>query len=110
MADALAFMITTGSVGTPDTQSIQNGSPNFHDLTLDAGKKYIFDVEGGPGTRLHDPNLRILDANTGQQLKANDDVAPGHLDSRIEFTPATSGKYSLEVTGKGPVKDVEYTL
>jgi hypothetical protein len=77
-----------------------------HDLHLQAGKTYIFDLE----STAFNPFLRLEDAN-GKKLAENDDIEPGvNLNSRIVFTPERSGSYRLVATafqgqGTGP-----YTL
>jgi len=103
--------IPPGGIGTPITDTIVGGSPNLYNLHLDASTAYIFDVKGGVGAGLHDPNLRVLDQMTGAELAHNDDVSPGHnLDSRIEFTTTAPVDVSLEVTGLGPERSGSYTL
>jgi hypothetical protein len=69
---------------------------DWHRISLTAGQSYIFDVDGGG---LSDPTLALRNS-VGTQLSFNDDGGPG-LDSRIEFTAASSGTYYLDVGGYG---------
>jgi len=89
-------VVASAGVGTPVDDSIVGGSPNLHVFHLTANTKYIFDLEGGNRGDIIDPRLAVLDVS-GQPVASNDDVAPGHLNSRIEFTPQADGDFSLEV-------------
>jgi hypothetical protein len=77
-----------------------------HEVKLQAGRLYVFDLE----STAFDAFLRLEDAQ-GKKLAENDDIEEGvNLNSRILFTPETSGTYRLVATacqgrGAGP-----YTL
>jgi hypothetical protein len=77
-----------------------------HEVPLRAGKTYAFDLE----SEAFDAFLRLEDAG-GKKLAENDSIEPGvNQNSRIVFTPETSGSYRLAATafkgrGTGP-----YTL
>ena len=81
---------TAVTAGVVDSATDQD----WFGITLVAGQSYIFDATG---TTLSDPTLALHNA-AGTQLAFNDDGGPG-LNSRIEFTAATSGTYFLDVGG-----------
>ena len=87
---------TTGvlAVGTPVSGNIQSESDvDWLRTALQAGTTYIIDLSGdnsGNGT-LRDPELLLFDAS-GSIVASNDD-GPVGLDSRLVFSPETSGDY-----------------
>ena len=88
---------TYASVGVnaSTTGDIQDASDqDWYNINLVAGQSYIFDARG---TTLSDPTLALHNV-AGTLLAFNDDGGPG-LNSRIEFTPTTSGRYFLDVGG-----------
>jgi serine/threonine protein kinase/Flp pilus assembly protein TadD len=65
-----------------------------HDVTLQAGNTYIFDLE----STSFDPMLRLEDA-AGNKLAENDDIDPMvNLNSRILYLSPHDGTYRLVVT------------
>jgi hypothetical protein len=79
----------------PPPQSIQR-------VALEAGVTYYFDVDSADGMRL-DSILQIFAPN-GTVVATNDNgTAPGETpngDSYLEFTPTTSGVYTVKVSSK----------
>lgn len=93
-ASTTARLAAGGSVAS----TIDNGSDqDWFAITLNAGVAYTFDLQGsttGQGT-LADPVLRLLNG-AGQLVASNDDISyPSNPNSRIVYTPATSGTYYL---------------
>ena len=86
------------SVGETVTSQLEVAfDEDWFRITLEAGERYQFDLEGVPGTNeLTDPLLRLY--RDGSQVAFNDDGGFG-LDSRIEFTATASGTYYLSAEG-----------
>jgi hypothetical protein len=77
----------TGKLTVQDQEQV-------HEMTLRAGRLYIFDLE----STAFDAFLRLEDAQ-GKKLAENDDIEEGvNLNSRVLFTPQTSGTYRLVAT------------
>jgi cyclophilin family peptidyl-prolyl cis-trans isomerase len=77
------------------------GDADWFAVTLEAGVSYQFVADTliaplGPGA-LGNPKLRLLDAS-GRPLAVDDDSYVGS-DALIQFTPQTSGRWFLEVSG-----------
>jgi len=90
---------TNGSIiaGVPATGEIElSGDQDWFAITLTAGREYQFDLAGNT---LSDPFLRLRDS-AGNSVTSNDDGGPG-LDSRITYTPTTSGTFYLVASGFG---------
>jgi hypothetical protein len=70
-------------------------------IDLQAGRTYVIDLE----SNAFDAYLHLEELN-GQFIMANDDVAPGNLNSRITFTPNQTASYVIVATclatGTGP--------
>jgi Flp pilus assembly protein TadD len=65
-----------------------------HEVALQAGRLYVFDLE----STAFNAFLRLEDAR-GKKLAENDDIEEGVIqNSRILFTPETSGTYRLVAT------------
>ncbi|MDE0005728.1 MAG: M10 family metallopeptidase C-terminal domain-containing protein, partial [Rhodospirillaceae bacterium] len=84
-----------GTVETP-------GDTDWIKVTLEAGKRYVFLLEGIniPSTAegvLDDPFVAIRDAN-GKRVAFDDDGGPG-LNSRLGFVAPASGTYYVEAGG-----------
>ena len=87
--------IDTVAVGGSRTGVVNSAADqDWFGINLVAGQSYIFDATG---STLSDPTLALRNA-AGTQLAFSDDGGPG-LNSRIEFTAATSGTYFLDVGG-----------
>lgn len=69
-------------------------------IDLVAGTSYRFTVSGAGATPLGDTTLGLRDA-AGALLAFNDDVAPGVLNSRLDWTATTGGAYFLDIGGYG---------
>lgn len=79
------------------------GDRDWIGVDLTAGSRYQIDLRGaetGGGT-LADPYLRGVYSATGVQVAAGDDDGGAGLDSRMFFTPNTSGNYFIEASGFG---------
>jgi len=72
------------------------GDHEIYGVSLTANQHYIFDAHG---VGLSDPTLALHDG-AGNAGPFDDDSGPG-LDSRIEYTPTSSGTYYLDVQGFG---------
>lgn len=79
----------------------QPGDTDWFDAYLEAGTSYVFDLEGQPtgAGSLGDPLLRLFDAN-GNQIASDDDGGDG-FNSRLEFTPSSSGSYYVSAEAFG---------
>jgi serralysin len=76
-----------------------SGDRDVHAVTLTAGQTYHFEMQGSPsgfGT-VADAHLRLMSDSlgTGTVLAQDDDGGVG-FDSRIVYTPTTSGTYYLQ--------------
>ena len=104
--DHPADATTTGTVavgGSATGHVEKHGDVDWYAVTLEAGITYRIDLEGMPtgGGTLRDPHLRgIYDANGNRVPGASDDDGGVELDSRMEFTPETSGTYYLAAGGE----------
>ena len=68
-------------------------------VVLDAGKTYVFDLEGSTTAGdLTNPSLQLFNAENFE-LRRDDDGGDG-LNSRIEFMAVTSGLYCLRVSSQ----------
>jgi hypothetical protein len=95
--DQAASGATTGSIATEQTRSAFVGVAGDHDwfrTTLSAGTTYIFTQNGSGATPLGDPFLRVRNS-AGTQV-AFDDDSGGNRNSRISFTPTSTGTYFLD--------------
>jgi len=73
------------------------GDQDWFRVTLNAGTQYTIALDAASGSRL-DPYLRLLDAS-GVQRAYNDDAVG--LNSRLTFTPTTTGVYYFSAQGYG---------
>ncbi len=108
--DELASVSSAASVTLNSTSPVghigwQGDTADWYAITLTAGVQYQFDLIGSPGDgwvpglTLDDPWL-ALRGSTGSALHTNDDSGLG-LNSRIFYTPTTSGTYFLDVQKSG---------
>ena len=104
--DHPADATTLGTVavgGSASGHVEKHGDVDWYAVTLEAGTTYRIDLEGIPtgGGTLRDPHLRgIYDADGNRVPGASDDDGGVELNSRMEFTPETSGTYYLAASGK----------
>ena len=114
--DFAATTATTGVVaarGKIVGQIETVGDADWFAVTLEAGVAYQFVADTliaplGPSA-LGNPKLRLLDAS-GRPLVVDDDSYIG-TDALIQFTPQTSGRWFLEVSGStGPPTTGAYAL
>ncbi|MDB5575787.1 MAG: hypothetical protein JWR80_963 [Bradyrhizobium sp.] len=100
--DFAASASTTGVVSTPGTVTgflEVSGDHDWFRVQLTAGVHYTLLLLGasvGAGT-LADPYERLY--NASGTLVAEDDDGAGDLNSRIEFTPTSSGTYFIDAGG-----------
>src|SRR5262249_46474145 len=90
---------TTGgvAVGGSATGNIEvSGDSDWFRMSLTAGTSYVFRENGvaHSGGTLSDPYLYLY--NSSSTLLAQNDDSQGTLDSRLIFTPSTSGTYYLD--------------
>ena len=104
--DHPADATTMGTVavgGSASGHVEKHGDVDWYSVTLVGGTTYRIDLEGratGGGT-LRDPHLRgIYDTDGNPVPGASDDDGGVGLDSRMEFTPETSGTYYLAAGGE----------
>ncbi|MBF0158942.1 MAG: Ig-like domain-containing protein [Magnetococcales bacterium] len=94
---------TTGrlSIGSSVAGNIEAGSDvDWFAITLTAGIPYTFDLEGSPTSQgtLNDPLLILYDQNS-VEVARNDDATSENVNSRIIYTPLSSGSYFLSAKG-----------
>ncbi|MCA8932948.1 MAG: PPC domain-containing protein [Rhodospirillaceae bacterium] len=95
---------TTGQAfpGNPTTGNLESGDDHdWFRADLQAGITYTIDLEGQPTNRgsLGDPLLTLFDGS-GNQVGRNDDGGEG-FNSRLTFTPTTSGTYFIDAGSFG---------
>jgi Ca2+-binding RTX toxin-like protein/subtilisin-like proprotein convertase family protein len=100
-ADAQSSAVV--SPGNPLEAEIEvAGDRDWARVTLETGKVYLLDLlaagAGDSSGTLSDSVLRVFDAN-GTEVAFDDNTGAGK-DSRITFTPAVSGEYYIDVSGK----------
>src|SRR4051812_11341162 len=94
----IANIVNPGGLSPPgsvDGTVRSAGDNESFPVSLTANQHYIFDAHG---VGLSDPTLALHNGTDGATLVFDDDTGPG-LDSRIEYTPTTSGTYYLDVQG-----------
>ncbi|MAX72338.1 MAG: peptidase [Nioella sp.] len=102
-ANIAEIVSSPASTGTSNVMSVGDtfsgalqalGDDDWVAIPLSAGQSYEIDLSGTGGAgELNDPYLRLYNAS-GMQIASNDDGGGG-LDSRLTFTPATSGTYYI---------------
>ncbi|HYC05968.1 MAG TPA: PPC domain-containing protein [Azospirillaceae bacterium] len=88
-------VIGVGASITGNIDPAANPDTDWFGIDLEAGTSYLFDLQGqssGAGT-LFDPHLTLYDS-TGLPIAADDDGGSG-FDSRLTFTPTSSGRHYL---------------
>lgn len=99
----LVGAVTVNSTGTVGVIDYANDQDLFR-MNLAAGTQYYIDLEGAPTTQgsLSDPYLRGIYSQTGvPQAASTDDDGGVGLNSRLVFTPGTSGFYSIAAGSLG---------
>ena len=106
--DYAADTTTTGtvSVGSTQTGDLESaGDADWLKVTLVGGTRYIIDYEGAETNRgtLFDPYLRgVYDANGNLISGTTDDNGGQGFNSRLDFTPDTSGTYFIGLQTTSP--------
>jgi hypothetical protein len=111
--DYTATTATTGSVAVGGTMASTIGTAADVDwirVTLTAGTLYQFDGRGAGSTggTLADPTLSLLNSS-GTAIRADNDSGTG-ADSRILYTPTTSGTYYLAMRSTSATATGTYTV
>jgi hypothetical protein len=77
---------------------------DYYQITVSAGQRLSFEVLGRRLGSAFDPQLTLLDAKTGRELRAgHSNDAPGlQTDSRLTYTFKDAGNYLIEI------RDVSY--
>lgn len=87
------------AIGATATGEISSaGDKQFYKVTLTAGTRYAFNLDGwdiSSTYTLRDPYLQLLDSS-GNVLTASDDISARNWSSEIDYTAATGGTYYLE--------------
>ncbi|QDG76103.1 S8 family serine peptidase [Labrenzia sp. PHM005] len=90
------------TIGTDLGSSIDfSGDSDWIRASLTAGQTYTIDILGSPSSAgtLSDPTLTLRDS-LGNVITYNDDGGTGY-ESRLEYTPTSSGTYYLDVAAYG---------
>ncbi|WP_292995946.1 pre-peptidase C-terminal domain-containing protein [Nitrosomonas sp.] len=98
--DFPATIVTTGvvNIGESATGTIEiNGDQDWFQVTLMAGQKYEFRLNSASEGGLGDPQLLLY--NSGGGLLTSNNDGDDHFNSRIVYTPSTSGTYYLGANG-----------
>ena len=84
------------------------GDFDWFAVALEAGKTYQFDMEGSHTNRgtLENPFLAFLEPR-GDTVGMNDNISGDNLNSRLTYTPPTTGTYTLSVRDVTPPTHVE---
>ena len=99
----------TIAVGGTATGELEfDGDRDWFAVTLEAAKTYRIDVKGDTaddhGGTLHNPGLAVYDTSGNPVSHAVDDNSGLYLNARLgTFSPATDGKYFIEVKDPGGV-------
>lgn len=70
---------------------------DWYQITLEGGKKYQFDMQKTTGSNL-DTKITLRDTY-GDVLAANKDISATDWNSRLVYTPTTSGSFYLDASG-----------
>ena len=70
---------------------------DWYQITLEGGKKYQFDMKKTAGSNL-DTKITLRDTY-GDVLAANKDISATDWNSRLVYTPKTSGSFYLDASG-----------
>ena len=70
---------------------------DWYQITLEGGKKYQFDMQKTTGSNL-DTKITLRDTY-GDVLAANKDISATDWNSRLVYTPKTSGSFYLDASG-----------
>ena len=70
---------------------------DWYQIALEGGKKYQFDMQKTTGSNLD--TIITLRGIYGEALSRNDDISRTDWNSRIVYTPTTSGTFYLDASG-----------
>ncbi len=110
-APASTLTTNTMSVGDVFSGSLETvGDDDWIAVTLTAGSSYDIDLFGVGTSELSDPYLRLYNSS-GTLVAQNDDGGQGY-DSRLVFTPTTTGTYyvSARAYADGGMGDYQVTV
>ena len=97
------------SVGDRFAGSIQSGGDtDWVAITFEVGRYYKVTLKGAGSSALNDPVLTLFD-DSGQEVAFDDDGGPG-LDSRLVFTPQSSGTYYIQAAGYDAAETGDYRI
>jgi len=105
-------MIQTGNLQMGDTPLTDGSVADDYNVMLTAGMPVTIVVRGGPSVTSPGSNLDVYTIllQNGVEVTHDDDSA-GNLNSRIIFTPPTTGMYTVRITTYGSgLRQGMYTL
>lgn len=99
-----------GSVGADETLNASQGDDRVsridmpgdldsYRVELEAGARYLIEINGEGEAPLTDPFLSVLNSS-GEPVTSDDDSGDG-LDARLRFAPETTDSYLLQASGLG---------
>lgn len=114
MADVAGSTATTASMDVGDVFYGTLGSTtdiDWIEVTLEAGVTYTIDMQGsGTTNALADPLLELRDSS-GTLITSNDDRTTGTtVDSRITYTPTTTGTYYIVADNYNDGSSGDYSI
>jgi hypothetical protein len=75
------------------------GDLDYYRVHLEAGTRYLIEVNGHGENPLADPFLAVMNGEN-ERVTSDDDSGDG-LDARLRFTPDDSGEYYIQASGLG---------
>jgi hypothetical protein len=75
------------------------GDLDYYRVSLEAGQRYVIEVNGDGDNPLTDPFLTIVNENN-ESVASDDDSGDG-FDARLRFTPEQAGTYFIQASGLG---------
>ena len=75
------------------------GDVDYFAADLSTGVRYTITLNSAPDAPLSDPALTVYAEDGSTELASDDDSGPG-LNSRLTFTPTSSGRYYIKAAGR----------